>query len=212
MRGGAYGWQAAEAGYIGICFTNTTALMPPWGGTEPRLGNNPLVIAVPRRAGHLVLDMAMSQYSMGKLQQYKTSKTKLPLSGGYNQAGQLSDDAGDIIESRRPLPIGFWKGSGLALMLDVLASVLSHGKSTPDISQQAVETGVSQTFICIKSDAALATKVCDQIIGHIKSSQPDRDGGAIRYPGEGTLRTRAANLKDGIPVDEEIWQSVLTSR
>ena len=52
MRGGTYGWQAAEAGMIGICFTNTIANMPPWGGIDPRLGNNPLVIAVPRkRAG-----------------------------------------------------------------------------------------------------------------------------------------------------------------
>ena len=48
MRGGTYGWQAADAGCIGICFTNTIANMPPWGGKEPKLGNNPLVIAVPR--------------------------------------------------------------------------------------------------------------------------------------------------------------------
>jgi 3-dehydro-L-gulonate 2-dehydrogenase len=51
MRGGTYGLQAAEAGYIGLCFTNTIANLPPWGGTEPRLGNNPLIIAVPRQGG-----------------------------------------------------------------------------------------------------------------------------------------------------------------
>jgi len=212
MRGGTYGWQAAEAGFIGICFTNTTALMPPWGGVEPRLGNNPLVISVPRQGGHLVLDMAMSQYSMGKLNQYKAAKTKLPLPGGYDKEGKISDDAGDIIESRRPLPIGFWKGSGLALMLDVLASALSHGKSTADMAKNPVESGVSQTFICIKADETLSTNVCDQIIAHIKSSKVDGAGGSIRYPGEGTLRTRAANLKDGVPVDEAIWQAVVEMR
>ncbi|MBC7757741.1 MAG: Ldh family oxidoreductase, partial [Phormidesmis sp. FL-bin-119] len=47
MRGGTYGWQAANDGFIGICFTNTIANVPPWGGIDPRLGNNPLVIAVP---------------------------------------------------------------------------------------------------------------------------------------------------------------------
>src|SRR5256885_14356419 len=56
MRGGAYGWQAAEAGLIGICWTNTLANLPPWGATTPLAGNNPLVIAVPRRSGHVVLD------------------------------------------------------------------------------------------------------------------------------------------------------------
>jgi len=83
MRGGTYGWQAAEAGCIGICFTNTIANVPPWGGIDPRLGNNPLVIAVPRPNGHVVLDMALSQYSFGKLMQYRDNQEELPLPGGY---------------------------------------------------------------------------------------------------------------------------------
>ena len=67
MRGGSYGWQAADAGVIGICWTNTLANLPPWGAAIPALGNNPLIIAVPRPAGHVVLDMAMSQFSYGAL-------------------------------------------------------------------------------------------------------------------------------------------------
>src|SRR6185436_4931939 len=71
MRGGNYGWQAAEAGVIGICWTNTMPNLPPWGASEARLGNNPLVIAVPRQQGHVVLDMAMSQFSFGTLESYR---------------------------------------------------------------------------------------------------------------------------------------------
>ena len=209
MRGGAYGWQAAEADCIGIGFTNTIPLMPPWGGVEPRLGNNPLVIAVPRVGGHVVLDMAMSQYSMGKLHQYKNANTTLPCPGGYDAAGNLSLDASEIIAAQRPLPIGFWKGSGLALMLDILTSVLTHGKTSADLAQQKFETGISQTFICLKADPALCQRVCDQVIEHIKSSGAVENGGTIRYPGEGVLQMRAENLKDGIPVDEGIWKQVL---
>src|SRR5579871_5733221 len=65
MRGGNYGWQAAEAGMIGICWTNTMPNLPPWGGAERVIGNNPMVFAIPRPGGHLVLDMAMSQFSYG---------------------------------------------------------------------------------------------------------------------------------------------------
>ena len=65
MRGGSYGWQAADAGMIGMCWTNTLPNLPPWGAADPRVGNNPLVIAVPRADGHVVLDMAMSQFSYG---------------------------------------------------------------------------------------------------------------------------------------------------
>jgi 3-dehydro-L-gulonate 2-dehydrogenase len=49
MRGGSYGWLAAEAGVFAICWTNTLANLPPWGASTPALGNNPLVIAIPRR-------------------------------------------------------------------------------------------------------------------------------------------------------------------
>src|SRR5580658_6951033 len=73
MRAGTYGWQAAEAGLIGICWTNTMANLPPWGGIDPVIGNNPLVFAVPRAGGPVVLDMAVSQYAVGKLQQYKNN-------------------------------------------------------------------------------------------------------------------------------------------
>ena len=85
MRGGVYGQQAADAGCLAICFTNTIANVPPWGGIDPRLGNNPLVIAVPKQGGHVVLDMAMSQYSFGKLLQYRANNNEaLPLPGAVS--------------------------------------------------------------------------------------------------------------------------------
>ena len=75
MRGGTYGWQAADAGLLAICWTNTGRNLPAWGTTAPTLGNNPLILAVPRAnpdgshpgAPHVVLDMAMSQFSYGQL-------------------------------------------------------------------------------------------------------------------------------------------------
>ena len=209
MRGGTYGWQAAEAGYIGICFTNTKPNVPPWGGIDPRLGNNPLVIAVPREDGHIVLDMAVSQYSVGKLHQYKNSGEQLPLPGGYDNDGNLSTDAATILETKRLLPIGFWKGSGLSLMLDLLATVLSQGKSTAKIAQNETETGVSQVFICIKpGDNENTSRLIEEIISYTKTSRPARDGDVIAYPGENALNTRLRSLEEGILVDEEIWATV----
>jgi 3-dehydro-L-gulonate 2-dehydrogenase len=210
MRGGTYGWQAADAGLIGICFTNTIANLPPWGGIDPRLGNNPLVIAVPRKNGNVVLDMAISQYSVGKLRQYKSNNEALPLPGGYDAEGNLSTDATTILDSKRLLPIGFWKGSGLSLVLDLLASVLSGGRSTADITQGEKESGVSQVFICIKPhDDAYAEHIIEEIISYTKTSRPEKESGSISYPGENTLRTREKSLKEGVLVDERIWEQVL---
>lgn len=209
MRGGTYGWQAAEAGYIGICFTNTIANLPPWGGLDPRLGNNPLVIAVPRKNGHVVLDMAISQYAVGKLKQYEASGEELPLPGGYDSEGHLSTDAAAILQSERVLPIGFWKGSGLSLVLDLLATVLSGGNSTARISKEKTEAGISQIFICIKpKDDEQTTALIEEIISYTKTSRPEHAGSTISYPGENTLKTRAKNLSEGVLVDEKIWNMV----
>src|SRR5215469_8099981 len=148
MRGGAYGWQAAEAGVIGICWTNTMPNLPPWGASDPRVGNNPLVIAVPRPHGPVVLDMAMSQFSYGALASYRERGELLPLAGGFDSQGQLTRDPAAIETSARPLPIGYWKGSGLALMLDLMAGVLSGGQFTHQIpADPQEETRLSQVFM-----------------------------------------------------------------
>ncbi len=210
MRAGAYGWQAAEARMIGICFSNTIANLPPWGGIDPRLGNNPLVIAVPRKDGHVVLDMAISQYSVGKLNQYKSNNQQLPEPGGYDAKGKLSTDAAAILQSERLLPIGFWKGSGLSLVLDLLATVLSQGKSTAQVTKTENESGVSQIFICIKPDNSEHTAhLIEEIIAYTKTSRLVREGGSSAYPGENTLRTREKSLKEGVLVNEAIWAKVL---
>lgn len=210
MRGGTYGWQAANAGCIGICFTNTIANMPPWGGIDARLGNNPLIIAVPRKNGHVVLDMAMSQYSVGKLKQYQSNGEELPLPGGYDEKGNLTTNASDILRSERIMPAGFWKGSGLSLMLDLLATLLSQGNSTQDISLNEKEYGISQVFISIRpASDEVSERLTEQIIAYTKGSTPADPDRPVSYPGENTLKSRSRNLKEGIPVDEAIWNQVL---
>src|SRR5581483_3377320 len=74
---------------------------------------------------------------------------QLPIFGGYNEAGELTTDPNAIRHTRRPLPIGYWKGAGLSLLLDILAAVLSGGLSVHEITQQKTEMAVSQVFIAI---------------------------------------------------------------
>ncbi len=208
MRGGTYGWQAADSSCIGICTSNTIANMPPWGGREPRLGNNPLVIAVPRQQGHIVLDMAMSQFSYGKLQEYEINGRELPVAGGYDENGRLTTNPQQIKTTQRTLPIGFWKGSGLSFILDVLVSALSGGQSVGQITVGGTEKGLSQFFLCIHAPH-LNQSLIDEIIQYTKSSIPINNSEKIYYPGEKTLATRLKNERDGIPVNEEIWRQVL---
>lgn len=213
MRGGAYGWQAANAGRIGICWTNTQPNMPAWGAVDRRIGNNPLVMAIPRKDGHVVVDAAMSQFSYGKIEEHKLKNKPLPVPGGFDTAGNVSTDPQEIEKTWRVLPIGFWKGAGLSIVFDLLAAVLSGGNSTAQIGRLgADEYAVSQVFIAIDpfklNDADKTEQVMADTLEYIKGSMPAEEGENIRYPGEGTLMKRAENLQHGIPVDEAIWNKI----
>ncbi len=213
MRGGTYGWQAAEAGLIGICWTNTMPNLPPWGGMEPVIGNNPLVIGVPRAAGPVVLDMAMSQFSYGALEKYRQRGELLPVEGGFDTEGNLTRDPGAIEKSWRPLPTGLWKGSGLSMVLDMTASMLSLGKATHQLgSDMLFETGISQMFVVLNPLALgpepRTEQIADEIVASLHNCKSARPGDRVRYPGEQTLRIRAENMQQGLPVDEALWEQV----
>ena len=208
MRGGTYGWQAAEAGVIGICWTNTMPNLPPWGASDPRVGNNPLVIAVPRPQGHVVLDIAMSQFSYGALASYRARGELLPVDGGFDPQGELTRDPAAIELSARPLPIGYWKGSGLALMLDLISGLLSGGSFTHQIpADPEEETALSQVFLTFDlsalNNSRAAAELADQVIDYFRSS--DQSGNQVRYPGQQVLKTRSESMAKGIPVQPSIW-------
>lgn len=207
MRGGSYGWQAANAGVIGICWTNTMANLPPWGATVPGVGNNPLVIAVPRPDGPVVLDMAMSQFSYGALATFRQKGQLLPVDGGFDTEGHLTRDPAAIEASQRPLPIGYWKGSGLSIVLDMVAALLSGGHATYQIPTDPVqETGLSQIFVALNlaklQPTEQSTQMADAIVQSLLAT------GDVRYPGQQVLKTRAENLAQGIPVREELWDEL----
>lgn len=214
MRGGTYGWKAAGEGFAFIGWTNTEANMPAWGAADCRLGNNPLVIAVPHGTNAVVLDFAMSLYSYGKMEVYSLEGRKLPFPGGFNSHGELTADPAGILETRRTLPAGYWKGSGLSLMLDILAAVLAGGLSTHEISSGAAEYSLSQIFIAISLAKVCGNedfkKVISRIIDDLQCSVPAVEEVAVRYPGEGVLKARESNLACGIPVSRMVWDKILS--
>lgn len=213
MRGGTYGWKAARKGFVFVGWTNTEANMPAWGAKDFRLGNNPLVLAVPYENEAIVLDFAMSQFSYGKLEVYQLEGKQLPYPGGFNEKGELTADPGEILITRRALPVGYWKGSGLSLLLDILASVLSGGFSTYEISQKEAEYSLSQVFIaiCLENlvNSGSIEKTVHDIIKNVKESYPAESGTEIRYPGENIVKVREENRKNGIPVNKDVWEKIL---
>ena len=214
MRGGTYGWLAADRGCIGICWSNTMPNMPAWGGKDRKIGNNPLVMAVPRSNGeHAVIDCAVSQFSYGKIEDCRLRGVQLPVPGGYNEAGELTTDPAEIEKTWRVLPMGYWKGSGLSIVLDLIATVLTNGNSVAKIGTFGDEVGLTQIMIAIDpgkfNTSGETDDIVNGILADVKASVPAQEGGEVFYPGEMELARIRENREQGIPVIEEVWQRVL---
>ncbi len=214
MRGGTYAWKMAEAGFVGISWINTESCMPLWGSDEKSVGNNPFCMAIPRDEGPIVLDMAMSQYAYGKLGVYRLAGKQLPFPGGYDRNGNLTTDPGAIEDSMRILPMGYWKGSGMAIVLDLAAAILSDGKSGADMDEEGKGscTGCSQIFIAMDPGIAESKEEMEAIVNRrieaADSAHPIKEGSRVRVPGEGTLARRKRSMTEGVTVDETIWAQV----
>lgn len=213
MRGGSYGWQAADQGCIGICWSNTMPNMPAWGAKDRKIGNNPLILAVPKSDGnHVVVDCAVSQFSYGKIEEAKLKGEQLPVPGGYDEEGNLTTDPAAIQKTWRVLPMGYWKGSGISILLDLISTVLTNANSVQKIGTFGDEVGLSQIMIAIDpgkfNDKETTDKIVDELIADIKSSTPVKEDGTVLYPGERVVRTRKDNLENGIPVIEEKWDLI----
>ena len=144
---------AAERGMVGIAMANTRPLMPAPGGSERLVGNNPIGFALPTSAGQpLSFDMATSQAAMGKIRLAHAQGSSIPVDWATDSHGVPTSDPGEAIAGML-LPSGGAKGFGLALVIDLLAGLLSgggHGDAvTPLFGDATVPYNSSQLFIAI---------------------------------------------------------------
>ena len=111
------------------------------------------------------------------------------------------------------LPMGYWKGSGLSIVLDLIATVLTDGNSVSKIGTFGDEIGLTQIMIAVDptkfNTVEQTDAIVDEILADVKSSEPIKEDGEVLYPGELELKNIKENKEQGIPVVEEVWESVL---
>lgn len=212
MRPGNYGIQAVNNNCIGILWTNTVPNMPAWGGKEAKLGNNPVVFAIPYKDTPVLVDVAMSMFSYGKLEKYKREGMLCPVDGGIDKDGNITRDPVAILETHQVLPIGYWKGSGLSLVLDLIASSLAGGRTSRAVGELPTETELSQLFIAISLDNFPDKDALEEQIGKtladMTNSTPVTSSSSVHYPGEGMKKTREESMRLGVFADDQLWAKV----
>jgi len=210
--GAYYGQMAAAENMIGLCGTNTSAIMAPWGSVTPYLGTNPLVVAVPGGIeGGLVLDMATSQVAWGKVEVAARAGQKIPLTWATDRDGRPTDDPNEGMRGMM-LPLGGYKGYGLSLMIDVLSGVLSgagFGTHIADFYLQADQPeDVGHFFVALDVSRFMPLPLflarVEQMVSEIRACQPAEGVARIYVPGEIEAETAARRRREGIPLPADM--------
>ncbi len=210
--GAAAGYAAipVEHGMIGIYAAASGANhMVMWGGSEPLLGTNPIAVGIP--AGEeppVMLDIATSVSSFGAIRTYAMQGKPLPEGWVINRSdGTPLTDPKRVAEGAL-LPIGGYKGSGLALAIGLLAGPLNRaafGRDVREFSAEASAPSNTGQFVIALDitrfiDPPVFAKEVDRHLRDLRSSQPLPGVEEIRIPGQGRQRRKEQRLKDGVPL------------
>lgn len=209
-----YPLLAAREGLIGITFCNSPAAMAPFGGREKLLGTNPFSVVIPcDKSNPIILDMATSKVAKSKINEARIKGEKIPSGWALNEHGKATTDPIEAIKGMM-LPIGGHKGYGIALIIDVLAGVLSGSNYLNNVgkfySDDNCCMGVGQTFIIIDPIQVYGKEfysIMDNYKETIKNSK-SIDKKKIRVPGDGKFKEKTESLKYGIKIDEKVYENI----
>ena len=213
-RLGFYTERAARQGFVAMMAVNSPAIgrTAPWGGLEPRLGTNPISIAVPWRDHPVVLDMASTAAAEGKIRVAYQKGESIPEGWLIDAEGNPVTDPATLYRDEKTLrlPLGGTmghKGYGLGVVIDLLCGILSgYGFARQDIPRGA--NGVWLHLIDRKT--LMTDDDCDEqierYVAWIKSSRKAPGFDEIFMPGEIEQRQRALRSRDGVLVPDETWQ------
>ncbi len=204
-----YAAMPAEHNMIGLYMAVGSANhLPPWGGLDMLLSTNPIAVAVP--AGEepaIVLDMATTVAAYGKVKTKAQRGEMMPEGWMMDRQGRPLTDPKRASEGFL-LPIGGYKGYGLALVMGLLAGNLNGAAMGRDVvdfnNDDTSETNTGHTIVAINIEAFQDLQEfrqgMDTLIRDIRNSQRLPGVDRIRLPGEGTHVTRADNERNGIPM------------
>jgi LDH2 family malate/lactate/ureidoglycolate dehydrogenase len=207
-----YSLIAAEAGFASIIGSNSTATIAPTGGREARVGNSPVAFGVPNPGGRpVILDMALSVVARAKIRDALKKGRSIPDTWATDKEGQATTDPKAALDGFL-LPIGGYKGYGLALIVDLFAGLLSGASYLTHVTSWVDEPEAPQDlghfFILIDTrnlgpSTWLAERVTD-FVQILHATPPADPAKPVLVPGEMEMDRLERHRRDGIPVDPEL--------
>ncbi|MCU1325902.1 MAG: malate dehydrogenase [Bryobacterales bacterium] len=217
---GSAAWWArriAESGQIGMAFCNASPIVAPWQGKEGRFGTNPICMAVPvGKRDPWLLDMATTTVAANRVfKAYNNREREIPSGWAMDQDGIPTTNT-DAAYAGLLMPLGGYKGSGLAMMVEILCGVLSGGAMSTELGGLRVRGKrfrASQTFLAI--DVARMqpefTDRLDWLIDEVKSAAPASGFNEVLVANEPELRMERHRREHGLPIPDGTWAGLLKS-
>jgi ureidoglycolate dehydrogenase (NAD+) len=209
-----YAMRAAEAGLIGISMTNTEPLVIPFGGVEPALGTNPIAFAAPSAEGYIFnLDMATSQVAINRINNARDEGRAIPEGWGVDEHGEPTTDPAAV---KSAVPLGGYKGYGLALMVEVLCGVLSGAGvryGVGDLYSGGQERQDSGHFhLAIDPERTIGRErfadVLAGLLDELRAIPPAHGFDEVLVAGDPQDRARAERERSGVPIEPALWATL----
>jgi uncharacterized oxidoreductase len=212
----SYTLMAARADMIGLITADSgrsTKQVAPFGGREPRLGTNPLSIAIPSDLeGPLFLDMATSAVAAGKIALAVSRGEPVPLGWIVDASGNPSTDPGDLRRGGALLPLGGsegYKGSGLSAIVEILCGLLTGlgfgmdptGRHNDGCFLAVFNVSAFRPLAEFKREVA-------EFARYLKATPPADGGRGVLYPGEIEYMREQERRANGIDVEDATWSKL----
>lgn len=210
-----WGERIAAAGMLALVVCNATPLVAPWQGKEARLGTNPICVTLP---GDNVwqLDMATTTAALNRIWKAAANgEAEIPAGWAVDKDGVPTTNTQAALAGF-PTPLGGYKGTGLAIMVEILCAVLSGGAMATELGglrvrDKPMRTG--QAFLAIDISRLMPleefTARMKRLCGMIKNTAPASGYDEVLMAGEPEWRAEAERRQNGIPISTPIWKKLV---
>ncbi len=208
-----WGQKISAAGMIGIVMCNASPIVAPWQAKEPRLGTNPICMSVP---GPWLLDMATTTVANNRIfKALMNGDETIPEGWAMDSEGVPTTNTDAAIRGR-PMPLGGYKGSGLAMMVEILCGLLGGGAMSVEVGGIHVEgkpTRTSQMFMAIDASRFMPLEEFQRrvewLVNTARSAAPAKGYHEVMVAGDPEWKAEAERRQRGIPLGDGTWKCLL---
>jgi (2R)-3-sulfolactate dehydrogenase (NADP+) len=203
--------KVADAGMVGVAFTNSPAAIPAWGGKKALFGTDPVAFAFPRKDGEpIIVDLALTTVVRGKIMMAMQKGEKIPEGWANDRHGRPTTDPKEAIEHGSLFPIGGAKGAMLALAFELICASLTGAAIGPEADSFFSEKGnkprIGQAFLAIDPSALAGRdkylERVETVIRHMLSDE------GVRLPGSRRFASGKKLRKEGIEIPDDLLAKI----